>query len=156
MKFLKNAIYLGCIPAMLLSSCATIMNGPNQSIGISSNPANAGIWVDGQYFGQTPMIVKLSRKDNHFLKIQLDGYMPYEATFTRQMSGWVFGNIFIGGIIGVAVDAITGGIYKLTPEQVEAQMAQQMCVNKKGESFIAVVLEVDPSWEKIGQLETSF
>jgi hypothetical protein len=36
----------------------------------------------------------------------------------------VWGNIVFGGIIGLAVDAITGGLYKLAPEQVSAQLAR--------------------------------
>lgn len=155
MKILKTAAFLGLIPMMLLSSCATIMHGTTQSIGISSNPSKAGIWVDGQYFGETPMIVKLNRKDNHFLKIQLQGYQTYETTLTREMSGWMFGNIVFGGFIGLAVDAISGGIYRLTPEQVNAQMCQDnmTCMKNGDNSYIAIVLEPDASWEKIGQLE---
>jgi hypothetical protein len=157
MKISKLAIYLGLLPAMLLSSCATIMHGTKQSIGISSNPANAGVWIDGQYYGQTPMIAKLARQDNHFLRIELEGFMPYEVTLTKQMSGWVFGNVIFGGLIGVAVDAITGGIYRLTPEQVHAQMYQNQmtCTSKGDNSYIAIVLEPEASWEKIGQLEVA-
>jgi len=157
MKILKMATFLGLIPMMLLTSCATIMHGTRQSIGISSNPSEAGIWVDGQFFGKTPMIVKLTRKDNHTVKIELAGYKPFETTLTRQMSGWVFGNLALGGLIGLAVDAISGGIYRLTPEQVHAQMCQDnMSCMKDGEnSYIAIVLEPDASWQKIGQLEVA-
>ena len=156
MKILKMATYLGLIPMMLLTSCATIMHGTGQSVGISSNPSEAGIYVDGQYFGRTPMFVRLTRKDNHIVRIELAGYKPFETTLTRQMSGWVFGNVIFGGLIGVAVDAISGGIYRLTPEQVHAQMCQDnmSCMTKGDNSYISIVLEPDASWEKIGQLET--
>lgn len=154
MQLSKIAIYFMLAPIMLLTSCATIMQGTKQSIGISSNPANAGIWIDNCFYGQTPMIVKLTRKDNHFLRLELDGFLPFEATFTRQVSGWVFGNIVFGGICGVAVDAISGGLYRLTPEQIQAQLHQNnmTCKTNGNQSYVAVVLEVDPSWEKIGQL----
>jgi hypothetical protein len=39
----------------------------------------------------------------------------------RGTSGWVWGNIVFGGLIGLVVDASTGAMYKLTPEQVHAQ-----------------------------------
>lgn len=137
-----------------LTGCATIMHGTRQSIGIASNPSNASVWVDKTYLGNTPMIVEMSRKDNHFIRIELDGYQPYEATFSRQLSGWVFGNIVFGGIIGLAVDAITGGLYMLTPDQVQAEMrSNNMAYSKKSDdSYIIIVLEPDPNWKKVGNL----
>lgn len=130
------------------------MHGPKQSIGISSNPTNASVWVDRSFAGNTPLIVEMSRKDNHIVRIELDGYQPYEATFSRQMSGWVFGNIVFGGLIGLAVDAISGGIYMLTPEQVQAEMRNNSVAYHKSsnQSYITIVLEPDPSWQKIGSL----
>lgn len=137
-----------------LTSCATIMHGTRQSIGISSNPSNANVWVDRTFVGNTPIIVNMSRNDNHFVRIEIEGYLPYEATFSKQLSGWVFGNIIFGGIIGLAVDAITGGIYKLTPDQVQAEMHSNHFAYSKNskDSYIAVVMNPDPAWEKIGNL----
>lgn len=140
--------------ASLLTGCASIMHGTRQSVGIASNPSNASVWVDKNYAGNTPMVVEMSRKDNHIVRIELDGYQPYEATFSRQLSGWVFGNIVFGGIIGLAVDAISGGLYMLTPDQIQAEMrSNRMAYSKKSnDSCIVVVLEPDPSWMKIGSL----
>lgn len=139
---------------LLLTGCATIMNGTTQSVSISSNPSNAGVWIDNQFVGQSPMIVMLTRKDNHFVRIELEGYQPYQITFNRELSGWVFGNIVFGGFIGLAVDAISGGIYRLTPEQANANLSQHCTYGKKSaDSSIAIVMKIDPSWEKIGELE---
>lgn len=137
-----------------LTSCATIMHGTRQSVGIASNPSNANIWVDGIYVGNSPLIVEMSRKDNHYVTIQLDGYLPYQATFSRQMSYWVLGNFIFGGIIGLAIDAISGGIYMLTPDQIQAELRSNNLVYSKSsnESCIVVVLEPDPSWTKIGNM----
>lgn len=155
MKFVKTAhTFLLGSALISLTGCCTIMHGTRQSIGIASNPSHASIWVDSNYVGQTPLIVEMSRKNNHFVRIELEGYQPYEATFSRQMSEWVFGNIVFGGIIGLAVDAISGGLYKLTPDQVQAELrANHMMYSKKSaDSCIIVVLKPDPSWEKVGNL----
>ncbi len=145
---------LMCCVSLICTSCATIVHGTRQSVSISSMPSNACVWVDRTFIGYTPIIVEMTRKENHVIYIQLEGYQPYEAAFTKQVSGWVFGNIVFGGVIGLAVDAITGGIYKLTPEQVHAQMAaDHMAYSKQSsDSYIAVVLNPDPSWEKVGSL----
>jgi hypothetical protein len=149
-----NSFMLGISAMTSLTSCATIMHGPRQSIGIASNPTNAYIWVDRNYVGNTPMVVEMTRRDNHIVRIELEGYQPYEAVFSRQLSGWVFGNVIYGGLIGLAVDAVTGSIYRLTPEQVQADMrTNRMAYSKQSDdSYIVIVLEPNPAWEKIGEL----
>lgn len=135
-----------------LASCATIIHGTDQEIGITSNPSNAYIWVDRNYVGNTPITVKLSRKDQHVVTINLPGYQTYEIHLSRELSGWTFGNIIFGGVIGVAVDAVSGALYRLTPEQVHVEMFAH-CKSTNGEdSYIAVVLEPKAEWEKIGNL----
>lgn len=150
----SKLIASGVLSVVLLTSCATIVNGPNQSVAIASNPANAAIWVDNNYAGNSPMIVQLSRKDNHVVSIELEGYQPHVITFSRKVSGWVCGNIFFGGIIGVAIDAVSGGLYCLTPDQIQAELiSNRMAYSKNSkDSCIVVVLEPNPSWEKIGNL----
>ncbi|GAB4230165.1 MAG: hypothetical protein Tsb0021_08170 [Chlamydiales bacterium] len=154
MKFL-NTLSLTMALMTSLTGCATLMHGSMQSVGISSNPSNASVWVDKAYAGQTPMIAQLSRKKDHVVRIELEGYYPYEAAFSRKLSHWVFGNVVFGGIIGLAIDAVTGSIYMLTPDQIQAELrANNICYSKRSQdSFIAVVLEPDPSWKKIGNLE---
>lgn len=155
-----NKIAKVLLTAVVLTSvvsCATIMHGTRQSVGIASNPTNASVWVDRNFMGYTPMIVEMSRKDNHLVRIELDGYMPYEATFSKQLSGWVFGNIVFGGIIGLAVDAISGGLYVLTPDQIQAEMRSgqlNMAADSK-DLFITIVLEPKPEWKMIGQLASN-
>lgn len=103
------------------------------------------------------MIAKLSRKDNHFVRIEMAGYQPYEATLTRGVSGWVWGNIVFGGLIGLAVDAIDGGMYNLTPEQVSASLsANHAEIGKTGDGlYVFVVLKPAPGWVKVGQLQAA-
>lgn len=138
----------------LTSSCATIIHGSKQSVSISSNPSSATVTVDNQDKGKTPLTTTLSRKDHHTVKIELPGYMAYETKFTRKVDGWIAGNIIFGGIIGLAVDAITGGMYKLTPDQIQADLKSNTASLRKIKDglFLTVVLRPDPNWEKIGQL----
>ncbi len=143
--------------SIFVYSCATIMHGTKQDIGISSNPGGAKITVDGQMKGITPSTFKLSRKINHVIKIELKGYEPYSATLTREVSGWVWGNLVIGGIIGLGIDYLTGGLYDLTPEQIHAQLnkkhSQALFKNNSDNLFVIVTLNPKPEWKKIGQLK---
>jgi hypothetical protein len=138
-----------------LSACATIMHGTSQDVGISSSPTGAAVWIDNAERGNTPLITKLSRKDNHIVKLQLAGYQPFEATMTRSVSGWVWGNIAFGGLIGLAVDAISGGIYKLSPEQITGTLtAASANASMAGDGiYVTVVLKPQDGWVKVAQLQ---
>ena len=155
-KKLKNLALLS-MGLSILSSCATIVNGSHQSIGIVSQPSNAAVWVDRTYVGTTPLIVEMSRKDQHFVQIALDGFEPYEVTFSRRLSGWVFGNIVFGGFIGLAVDAISGGLYMLTPEQLQVELQSQQLIHtaKSDTSCVLIVLKPHAEWQKVGNLIAS-
>lgn len=156
MKIKKNckSLLILALLSALLTSCATIVNGSNQSVTIASDPSNANVWVDKNFIGNTPIIAKLTRKDDHIVRIELEGFHPYELRFSKSVSGWVFGNIAFGGFIGLAVDAITGAIYVLTPEQIQSEMQSNNIsyVKRCDDSFVTVVLMPNPCWKKIGNL----
>jgi hypothetical protein len=67
----------------------------------------------------------------------------------------VWGNIAIGGLIGLAVDAVSGGIYKLTPEQVSGslQTGHASVLQKDGGLYVVAVLEPKSDWVKVAQLQ---
>jgi hypothetical protein len=99
---------------LLLSACATIVSGMSQDISVNTNPpgANCTINRQGQKIGQvnpTPGIAKVDKtRDDLTLVCDKDGYQ--EATFLVR-SGFeatTIGNVFIGGLIGVGIDAATG------------------------------------------------
>ncbi len=144
-------VLLSIFVFIVLTGCATIISGRTQEIGISSSPTGAKVIVNGEEKGKTPIAVKLARKDKHFIRIELEGYKPYEVVLVRKINAWVLGNILFGGLIGLAVDAITGAIYKLEPEQIDAKL------ERKGDEpvvYIRVVLKSDPSWQKVGQMKS--
>jgi hypothetical protein len=118
MKIRLLMILVSTIP---FAGCATIIHGTHQSVGISSSPPGARISVDGIQ-GVTPVVMDLTRKDNHIVTMQLEGYEPWSGTLTRSVSGWVWGNLAFGGLIGLGVDGLSGGIYKLEPEAINATL----------------------------------
>jgi len=143
------------VSVLALSACASIMHGTSQDVGISSTPTSAFVTVDNAANGQTPFVAKLSRKDNHVIHITADGYAPADLTLTHSTSGWVWGNLLFGGIIGLAVDAITGGLYKLTPEQLNATLAKQSAsvAPTKDGFYVVLVPAAEQGWLKVGQLQ---
>ena len=105
-----------------LVSCASIIHGTSQDVGFSSTPPGAFVTVDNHPECTTPCVAHLKRKDNHVVKMDLNGYQTFSATLTREASGWVWGNIVFGGLVGLVVDAVDGGFYNLTPKHVTATL----------------------------------
>lgn len=136
-------------------ACASIMHGSSQDLSIASQPSGATVTVDKQALGKTPVVAKLKRRDTHSIAVAMDGYQTFELTTTRSTSGWVWGNIVFGGLIGLAVDFSTGGAYKIDPAQVSADLsrAHAGATFTDGTLYVVLVRTPDPSWEKIAQLE---
>ena len=138
----------------LVASCGSIIHGRNQEIGIASTPSGAKVTIDNLTSSNTPFVAKLSRKNLHVLKLEADGYAPMDLTLTRSVSGWAWGNIIFGGLIGLAVDAGTGGLYKLSPEQLNTTLAKKSAsiAPTKDGIYVVMVPAAPKEWLKVGQL----
>jgi hypothetical protein len=57
------------------------------------------------------------------------------------VSGWYFGNVVFGGLIGMLiVDPLTGAMYNLTPEKIEQPLtASQAHIIRDGKGFLVVM-----------------
>lgn len=143
------------LAAIMPISCATIIHQTRQDVGIASVPTGASVTIDNKPTGKTPLVAELKRKENHIIKIELPGYEPYETTVIHKVSGWVWGNAVFGGLIGLAIDAMSGAMYKLTPNQVTAELRKQgqTSLLRQDRLYLAVVLAPSQEWEKVGQLK---
>ena len=120
---------------------------------VTSEPSGATVEVDGSEIGETPVTRSLDRGSQHTVEISMDGYESEQISIRKSTSGWVWGNIVFGGLIGLAVDASTGGMYKLTPTQVQQTLDEETAAKGAEDTvFIAVVMEPKPDWKRIGQL----
>jgi PEGA domain len=132
---MKKLIALGSLAA-LLCSCGSIVNGSTQPVCITSQPTCAKVFVDQQFVGQTPIRTKVTRKDRHIVRLEAPGYEPYEVILDRRMSKWVLGNIVFGGLPGVAIDAVSGGLYKVDPNTLHAFLYQKPAVTQSEPSTV--------------------
>ncbi len=102
------------LSALLLSGCATVVNGGSQDVSVSTNPPGATCTVDrvGASVGvinPTPGKLSVSRSKNALdLTCNKPGYQTSATTVASTFNGWTFGNLLIGGLIGFGVDAATG------------------------------------------------
>lgn len=123
---MKKIINIAVLVSLLgLGGCATIMTGTSQPFTVNSNIHKAKVYIDGKYAGETPLALeKLSTKKNHTIRIEAEGYMPVTEVVKKEASGWVWGNIFLGGLIGLAVDMGTGGLYIFEKDNVNGNLVR--------------------------------
>lgn len=152
---MKKSIFTLCfLTIVLLSSCATIISGSRQTVKISSEPSYATVYINEIEVGKTPLEKSLKRNQEYNVIIKLDGYQPYETLISKKFNAWYLGNILLGGVIGLVIDPITGAMHKLTPEELNTQLNNGTAFSSKGKNiYLTVALEINPDWEKVGQLE---
>ena len=111
------------LPVLLLvlsCGCATIINGPRQMIVFTSEPDGATILINNSPHGVTPASIMVETKQDHGVVLRKDGYRHHVSELRRKVSGWTFGNLLFGGIIGFIVDAISGANFELEPKAIHA------------------------------------
>jgi hypothetical protein len=146
-------------PTFASLGCASIMNGGSRSISMRSVPAGATISVfkeDGEqvHSGTTPLIVPLSPGKGYFrgqaytVRFEMNGYRPAELIIRPEVSGWYFGNIIFGGLLGLLIiDPATGSMWNLAPEKLEHTMTplQASSINEHNGFMIALLSDVAES-----------
>lgn len=105
-----------------LTGCATIISGTKDGINVTSTPPGAKVLVDGRQEFTTPARLKLSRKHEHTLLVSMPGYHTEEVSLSQGVNGWVFGNLVIGGIIGIVVDLMSGATGDISPDNVQVDL----------------------------------
>ena len=112
------------IPVALLgslSACATIFTGTSQRIVLDTNPQGAscdvqqgGIMV--AHVPRTPDMVDVSKSSAAIeVTCSKPGYHTQRLTEISGANGWVFGNLVIGGLVGVVIDFGSGAAYRYQP-----------------------------------------
>lgn len=148
---MQRAMLAGLV-ALGLSGCASIIEGSTQNITVKSEPAGASISITdrgGQkiHTGVTPATVSLKRGAGYFkseqytVRFEKPGFEPTEVKIIGSVNGWYFGNILIGGLIGMlAVDPATGAMYTLAPADLSATLAPEaQKQSKAGEPTLILV-----------------
>ena len=138
---------------LLTYGCASVVCGPKQKIPINSTPSDvqvtillekkAGVFqtfaaaepvevgsvIKETVSQKTPFVIELPRKTKCVvIRFQKEGYFPHQVMLVRTINGWLWGNLLIGGVLGIGVDFLTGAAYELAPMEVDAiltEMKQQ-------------------------------
>jgi len=101
-----------------VTGCASVTTGRYQRVPIDSNPQEANVTISSGFRGVTPCSFELQRNMNHVITIAKKGYRTAQVNLQKTVCGSTAGNIILGGFIGLGIDAMTGAMFKIIPENV--------------------------------------
>ena len=108
-----------------LSGCATVFRGEHRRLDLGSEPDGAGVYINGQYFGKTPLKLELRPNQPYTIEFKKDGYETEVRQIKNEIGvGWVVLDV-VCGVIPVLVDALTGAWYNLDQKYVNAILKRQ-------------------------------
>ena len=100
-------LYLTIGIVLIISSCATMVNGKYTTVEINSTPSNATVIVNGADSSKrTPAVIAVPRsKERLYLTIKKDSLCKDIVLKSKLSTAFWFGNTFSGiGLIGHAID----------------------------------------------------
>lgn len=105
--------------------CASVTRGTTENISISSTPAGATAEVTGLDIPTacvTPCVVQAKRNADITVTVSKEGYEPQVIPLTKEVPGTgaagFAGNLLLGGLVGMGVDAATGAALDHKPNPV--------------------------------------
>ena len=120
----------------LFSSCATIFGHSTYPISINTIPYGATLSIIDKggteiYKGVSPATVTLNSSSGYFskaaytVKITTTGYAEQTIPINFKIDGWYFGNLLLGGLIGMLiVDPATGAMWKLDTPPINVTLSK--------------------------------
>jgi len=130
MSNLKKALLTGFALALLvfINGCASVTRGTKDTLVVESEPSGAKVRLSTGQEGRTPTSFQLPRKNAFDVYIEKDGYEPLTVHVSSQISGkggaGLAGNVLVGGVIGLGVDALTGAAKDLKPNPIKVNLVQ--------------------------------
>ncbi len=109
----------------LAGGCASVTRGTTENLSIVSTPSGAEASISGLDVPTacvTPCAVVVKRNADISVTFQKEGYEPQVVQLTKEIpatgvAGFA-GNVLIGGLVGMGVDAVTGAATDHKPNPV--------------------------------------
>lgn len=110
-----------------LSACATVVRGTTEQVAFVSDPPGAIMTSNSRYACPvTPCTLQVERSDQFHATFTKPGYHSQTIEVRTKVSGGgaagMAGNIVLGGLIGIGVDAASGATLDHSPNPVVATL----------------------------------
>lgn len=128
---IASTVLIAALAMMGASGCASVVHSGPREIAIASQPPGAQVSIYNREnelvtSQTTPFVAQLSPKRRFFqgqtyrVVFEKEGFSPTEVQLEPKVSAWYFGNILLGGPVGMfIVDPATGFMFNLVPDEVD-------------------------------------
>jgi len=126
------------LASVLLAGCATLFGGgPQQKVSFSADQPKASFLIKDQagnvvFDGQDPGTILLAKKNTYTVQVSLDGYAKQTLMISQGINGWFWGNLCLGGVVGMGIDFVTGSMWDLRPSKVAVKLHTAMAETETG------------------------
>ena len=155
----NQILFAVCIITIIgCSSCATIFSGNTSLVTVHSEPSKATITITDRkdkvvYSGHTPANFRLKSgagfftKASYNVKFELAGFDDRIVPIRSTINGWYFGNILIGGALGMLIiDPATGAMWKIKNNFIDEKLAPKQ--NNITSLKIVDIKTIPSEWKK--------
>ncbi len=131
--------------ALFTSSCASILSKSQYPLTITTDPSGASVAVSDHkgmeiFKGTSPATVSLQsgagffKRASYQVSVSKAGYETQMVPVQFKVDGWYWGNLLLGGVIGMLIiDPATGAMYKIDSEYMAITLSQSVAANAQPE-----------------------
>ena len=136
------SLALAATAVVLFSGCAAITTGTTQPLTVTTKQSGASVVGaaceltngKGTYYVTTPGTVTVTRSFSDMVVVCKKDPLPdANMTVKSSVKGMAFGNILLGGVVGVIVDTSTGAAYDY-PSSFDLEMGKTVMVGARSEA----------------------
>ncbi|MEM7720926.1 MAG: translation initiation factor 2 [Pseudomonadota bacterium] len=125
---MKSPATLVVASLLCLANCATVTRGTTDVLQFQTTPSGAAVQTsNGFTCASTPCAIEMPRRSELVATITHDGCRTHQVNVTHHTAdagaAGVAGNVLLGGVVGLAVDASTGASQDLVPNPVVVELA---------------------------------
>lgn len=124
--------------SLSLGACATVTRGTTEQITFDSTPAAQMRTSTGLTCPTTPCTLEVSRKSEFIATFSKPGYQSQDVMVQTRVAGagaaGFAGNVLIGGVVGMGVDAATGSTLEHYPNPVTVSLVPEVLSRRKKKS----------------------
>ncbi|MBL4561646.1 MAG: hypothetical protein JKX79_11760 [Labilibaculum sp.] len=158
MKKIKSFVFLS-LTILLFNGCASILSTSSYPVSIVTDPDDAKITITNKkghnvFNGKSPANIILDTragffsKESYSVNIQKEGYQPVITSIECKLDGWYWGNILIGGLVGMLiVDPLSGAMWKFDSPNISRTLNKNSNDNVSPEFKIMTYNSIPSEWK---------
>ena len=130
------------LATLLTTGCATIVRGTKQEMTFDSNPKGAQVFINDKMVGETPLTLKVDRKEKTKVIVKKEGYSEKSFSLeTEEKMGWMIGgNLISSGTTGTTTDLLSGAYLEYSPDSYYIDLVKSAELGEQPEDQKQMIL----------------